>query len=191
MRILYICRGLPGSGKSTRAKALLADLLRQGHTAVICSSDEYFVCPCCKAYSWAADRLSHAHAWCRARCMAAMEAGVEVVIIDNTNCTARECRDYVMFADQHDYAVVFLEPTTPWAFDIDELARRNIHGVSRDGLERMLRRWVPDMTVEKALGTPPPGPFTKDEQAASGEKHVDVPRDFPRRLSGLGGLGDS
>jgi hypothetical protein len=50
--------------------------------------------------------------------------------------------------------VVFLEPETSWAFDIDELERRNVHGVPRATLECMLARWVPNMTIEKALARP-------------------------------------
>ena len=29
------------------------------------------------------------------------------------------------------YSVVLVEPKTPWRFNIDELARRNRHGVNR------------------------------------------------------------
>lgn len=136
----------------------------------VCSSDHYFVCPCCRAYTFDAERLGAAHSWCQRKCMKAMEGGVNAVIVDNTNCTARECRTYVLLADQFAYDVEFLEPETPWAFNLDELFRRNVHGVPREGLERMLRRWVTDMTVEKALGETPPGVMTADEQSA-GQNH--------------------
>lgn len=68
--------------------------------------------------------------------------------------SVRECRPYVERAAKYGYDVVFLEPETPWAFDLDELVKRNVHGLSRQTLERMLARWVPDMTVAKAMGMP-------------------------------------
>ena len=153
MKKLYINRGLPGSGKSHESARLALAWLKQRLSVVICSADYFFVCDCCQTYNFDASKLGYAHKWCQLKCAEAMEAGTDMVIIDNTNLTARECKTYVMLAEQNGYAVFFLEPTTPWAFDLDELEKRNIHGVPRAALERMLARWVPGMTVEKALGT--------------------------------------
>jgi predicted kinase len=92
---------------------------------------------------------------------------VDAVIIDNTNVSPRECEPYVLFAQANGYEVKFLEPETPWAFDLDELEKKNTHGVPRHALERMLARWVPDMTVEKVLKkTVIPGAAHEDEKAA-------------------------
>jgi hypothetical protein len=173
--ILYINRGLPGSGKSTRTRQLAEYETNKGKWVVICSTDDYFVCPSCKAYHFDRDRLGAAHRWCQNKAHKAMHDGVDVVIIDNTNVTARECRVYVDFAMVFGYEVRFLEPTTPWAFDVDELVKKNVHGVSREALERMLVRYVPEMTIEKALGKPQPGPMTADEQAASQKERDPCP----------------
>jgi tRNA uridine 5-carbamoylmethylation protein Kti12 len=151
VRTAYVNRGLPGSGKSFRTRRLVEQFMANGLSVVVASSDDYFVCPCCKAYSWYADRLVDAHGWAQRKFESACAAGVDRVVVDNTNVSAQECRPYVQAAVGRGYEVVFLEPETPWAFDLDELARKNTHRVPREALEQMLRRWVPDMTVRKAL----------------------------------------
>lgn len=167
MKKLLINRGLPGSGKTTLAAHLVCEYAAAGLAASIHSADSYFVCPCCMKYNFDRERLPAAHAWCQMKCGQAMERGVPVVIIDNTNTTARECRPYVLLAQKYGYEVEFIEPRTPWAFDVDELYRRNTHGVPREGLEAMLRRWVADMTVEKCLEDNH-GTSTRPENASGG-----------------------
>ncbi len=169
MKRCYLNRGLPGSGKSTRTKRLKKELEAQGHKVLVCSSDFYHECPCCGHYNFRVAVLGEAHKWCQEVFRQGIDDGV-VVIVDNTNATVRECHPYVQYAVANGYEVVFLEPENPWAYDIDELLRRNVHNVPRDGLERMLSRWVGGMTVEKALaGEPVPGEMTRDEEAADGQ----------------------
>ncbi len=150
-RTVRIVRGLPGSGKSTWVKKASLRLMDDGQTVVVCSSDKFFECPCCKGYNWNRDKLRFAHAWCRETFENALKEGIENVFVDNTNVTLREIRPYVTLAEAYGYDIEIVEPNTPWAFDVDELVRRNIHHVPREGIERMLSRWVPDVTVEMAL----------------------------------------
>jgi predicted kinase len=124
------------------------------------------MCRNCNHYDFHLDRLVYSHAWCRHKFEKALVEGVNAVVVDNTNVSATECRPYVEMALKYGYAVEFLEPTTPWAFDIDQLFVKNTHNVPREALERMLGRWVPDMTIEKALGKPQPGLMHEDEKAA-------------------------
>jgi predicted kinase len=149
---LYINRGLPGSGKSTRARKLASLWDAQALTVEVCSSDDFFICALCAGYDFRLERLRYAHQWCQDKARKAMQRGVSRVLIDNTNVTAGECHPYVQCGVDNGYEVFFLEPETPWAFDIDELLKKNVHRVPREALERMLARWVPDMTVELALG---------------------------------------
>lgn len=171
MRTVFINRGPQGSGKSTRTRRMVNEFTEQGVTVEVCSSDDFFVCPGCKGYHWDGDKLYYAHRWCQRKFEKALQDGFEAVIVDNVCGTVRECRPYVMFAQVYGYDVKFLEPDTPWAFDVDELARRNVHKVPRHGIERVIRRWVPNITVEMCI-TPPPvgpdadtGPPTADEAA--------------------------
>jgi predicted kinase len=152
--MLIVLRSLPGAGKSTLAQKIKTQLEAKGSEVIICSSDHYFICPACKEYTFVKDRLGAAHFACQKKCAEAMDENVDVIIIDNTCVSAKECRVYVELALFHGYDVEFLEPETSWAFDLDELEKRNVHKVPREALERMLGRWVPNMTMKKALGIP-------------------------------------
>lgn len=150
--VVYICRGLPGSGKSTKAREMHERFTKQGMTSVIVSSDHFFICPGCKEYHWDWEKLRFAHSLCREKFEQALKQDVEAVIVDNTNVSLKEMRPYVMFAQVYGYDVVFVEPETPWAFDVDELVKRNLHGVPREGIERMLARWAKDVNVDMVIG---------------------------------------
>lgn len=169
MKLVFLARGLPGSGKSTLARGLLDSFATAGLDASLVSTDQQLVCRCCGAYRFSLDRLRVAHEACQHKYRSLVDTGADVVLVDNTNVTQRECRPYVEYADARGYKVVFLEPTTPWAFDVDALAARNTHGVPREAIAHMKDRWVHDMTVALALADPPPGPLTADEAAACGE----------------------
>lgn len=91
MRICFVNRGLPG----------------RGYTAVVCSSDHYFIDKH-GIYRFVAEKRSEAHDACQRKCLEAMESGRPVVIIDNTCCTAAECKPYLIFARKFDYEVIFL-----------------------------------------------------------------------------------
>jgi hypothetical protein len=163
---------LPGAGKSTAVRWRRASLAWDGVEFVVCSSDDHFIGPD-GVYRFALAELPDAHAACQQKCLDAMARGVSVVLIDNTNVTARECRPYVDLAQRYGYTVEFVEPSTPWAFDLTELSNRNTHGVPLATLQRMLSRWVPDMTVEKALtADPAPGKPTNDERCADLAREV-------------------
>lgn len=167
-KTVYVCRGIAGSGKSTMVLERVHAILEAGGDAAVCSSDFFFYCPETGEYKFSRDKLGEAHARCRADFDAAIAHGHTNIFVDNTNVTARECAHYVRGAIDNGYKVVFLEPQTPWAFDVDELTRRNTHGVPREGIERMLARWQPDMTVEMALAAiTQEGKPTPDEEAAS------------------------
>lgn len=167
MKTVFVSRGAAGAGKSTRVRRMADAFRREGRSVAVCSSDDFFVCPGCAGYHWSRDKLHYAHQWCQSKFRAALAAGTEAVFVDNTCITVKECRPYVEWALDSGYSVEFLEPTTPWAFDVDELTKRNVHGVPREGIQRMLERWAPDMTVDKALGLDQPGVPTPDEEAAS------------------------
>ena len=59
MKKLYIVRGLPGSGKSTFAEALV------GSDFLVCEADKYFIVD--GEYKFDATKLRQAHEWCKNR----------------------------------------------------------------------------------------------------------------------------
>lgn len=139
---LTIMRGLPGSGKSYLARSI-AD------GAPVFSTDDFFVID--GEYRFDPSKLGQNHAENLARSITAMSEGVPHVIIDNTCTQAWEAREYVKAAVQYGYDVQFVEPTTPWAFDVAECAKRNQHGVPEAAIAGMLARWEKDLTVPKCL----------------------------------------
>lgn len=89
---LIIMQGVPGSGKSTRAKELKEEL---GDNAVICSTDDYFMVN--GEYCFRPIGLSDYHSLNLERAKDLMNEG-KTVIVDNTNIEAWECRRYVLHA---------------------------------------------------------------------------------------------
>jgi predicted kinase len=172
LKELVIMRGLPSSGKSYRAKELA------GTTGVILSADEYFYKfvepenP--EKYCFKPSHIGHAHKWNQVRAQKLIEQGHPLIIIDNTNTTPSEAKAYVEYAVPQDYTVRFEEPTSPWWLEHAPLLRNKrenkaklkefalflakkseeSHCVPAWSLERMLWRWVPDITVETVLASP-------------------------------------
>jgi predicted kinase len=98
---LVILRGLPGSGKSTRAKQLQSG----NSNSSIRSADALFVEN--GVYKFVPERLGYVHHRNRQLVEEDMAAGVELIIVDNTNICHRDYRPYVELAEQYGYEVQF------------------------------------------------------------------------------------
>ncbi|XP_025742867.1 NEDD4-binding protein 2 isoform X1 [Callorhinus ursinus] len=133
--VLVLLRGLPGSGKSFLARILQED----NPSGVILSTDDYFYIN--GQYQFDVKYLGEAHEWNQNRAKEAFEKKVSPIIIDNTNLQAWEMKPYVSLSQKHKYKVLFREPDTWWKFKPKELARRNIHGVSKEKIARMLEHY--------------------------------------------------
>ncbi|XP_030047181.1 NEDD4-binding protein 2 isoform X2 [Microcaecilia unicolor] len=146
-KVLVLLRGVPGSGKSTLARTLL----NENPSGIVLSSDDFFSRD--GQYQYVANCLGEAHEWNHMRAKEAFEKMVSPIIIDNTNTEAWEMKPYVAMAMQHRYRVVFREPDTWWKFKPKELERRNIHGVSKEKIKRMLERYERCVTVNTILSS--------------------------------------
>ncbi|NXI77742.1 N4BP2 protein, partial [Rhipidura dahli] len=185
-QVLVLLRGVPGSGKSYLARNLLED----NPGGIILSTDDYFYKH--GQYHYDPDCLGEAHDWNRKRAKEAFEMRISPIIIDNTNIQAWEMKPYVTLAQQFKYKVMFREPDTWWKFKPKELERRNIHGVSKEKIKRMLERYERCLTVRTILDSSVP-----DETEASGwsedscqeesqrktEAHSDVREEEPFELA--------
>ncbi|KFQ25847.1 NEDD4-binding protein 2, partial [Mesitornis unicolor] len=88
-QVLVLLRGVPGSGKSYLARALLED----NPDGIILSTDDYFYKH--GQYHYDPDCLGEAHDWNRKRAKEAFEMRISPIIIDNTNIQAWEMKPYV------------------------------------------------------------------------------------------------
>lgn len=141
-KIMILLRGLPGASKSTTA-----DEIKELYPkTIICSADHYFIKN--GIYTFNRDKLGLAHALCKEKFKNAIDNDDEIVIVDNTNLTRKECLPYVKYATQKEYFIII--KSFP-VIDLDVLVARNKHGVTREILEKMVTRYEPDLTVEKIL----------------------------------------
>lgn len=140
---MIIMRGLPGSGKS-----YIAEQKKKKYNGVICSADHYFIWN--GQYLFDKKKLHNAHMQCRTNCGSALRKK-QVVIVDNTNTTYEEILPYLKLAKQFDVAVKIIEPSTDWAFDVDELFKRNTHNVPWDTIKAMKDRYVPAARMQELI----------------------------------------
>lgn len=119
MKTLYIMQGVPGSGKTTVAKAIFESLYPE--TCVITSTDKYWYLNNPDVYDYDIDKASHAHAWNQDVTDSLMSHDCPNVIVDNTNILKSQARPYIDMAHLHGYAVQIVRVDA----DLDECLRRN------------------------------------------------------------------
>jgi tRNA uridine 5-carbamoylmethylation protein Kti12 len=142
MRKLIILRGVSGSGKSTKAKQIIKEAIKDGcFTSIICSADQFFVDPKSGRYEFEAKKLGIAHAYCRAKVEAAVELGANLILLDNTNTMKWEYAPYVSMAEENDYECEEVVVGTLNEEDLKVYANRNKHGVPLESIRKMAKRF--------------------------------------------------
>lgn len=163
---LVIMRGIPGSGKSYRAKEIA-----NGDLSCIYSADNFFMKD--GVYQFDMNLIWPAHKQCRYESSEAMKAGKPLVIIDNTNIKIKEMIPFVVEGFWYDYHIELCEPTSTWwkekvrpALDnkenefaiiraADVLKEKNVHGVPYDTIVDMIKHWqeaTVDLIYERIFG---------------------------------------
>lgn len=131
---LYIVRGLPGSGKSTKARSMV----RPGRSF----ETDAFMVGADGGYLFDRDRLAECHDMCFHAVESAMADGSgEDVAVANTFTRAWEYQPYLDLAARLGWSVEIVYPGTDWAWDVAECARRNVHGVPVDVIRIMAERF--------------------------------------------------
>ncbi len=127
--MLYIIRGLPGSGKTTLAKRMVKEAADNGYKMVHCEADHYFEKK--GHYCFKPDELDHAHAECQQNVVNALAEGYDVVV-SNTFVTLWELEPYFKLAAQFKCGLMVQEMMHVYG---------NIHKVPEHTMRRMQMRW--------------------------------------------------
>jgi len=145
--IVYICRGISGSGKSTAVKKIIP-------VENIFSTDDYWG----KDYKFDPGKIGVAHGWNQNRVVDAMRESKSPIAVDNTNLTWWEIEPYVKMAIHYGYQVIFLEPDSPqWTKfknddmlgAINDFEEKNIHKVPRQVICKMVTKWQSTEEIQK------------------------------------------
>jgi predicted kinase len=130
-------------GKSGQGKSFLANQITNGgKDCPIVEADDFFlVGETFPKYQFDATLLHQAHSWCKLEAERLLRRYGSVCIA-NTFTERWEFEPYITMAQKYKTELRILEPATPWAFDLNELVRRNQHGVPKEVIEKQLARWT-------------------------------------------------
>lgn len=132
MGIVYIMRGIPGSGKTTYAKELA------GTSGKIHSTDNYFVEN--GHYVFDQRKLGEYHQKNLEAFKESLKAGAPIVVCDNTNIKVCHMQPYIEAAEVYGYRI---EVITMPHLDPQVAARRNVHNVPLPAITRMAQIFEP------------------------------------------------
>jgi len=130
--ILFLVRGLPGSGKSTFATHIWNEY-------AVCEADKFFYDKEGN-YNFDPSKIKDAHAWCKNEVETRMidhqnnEQYYPEIAVSNTFTQEWEMKDYFDLADKYGYKVVSLIVE-------NRHGGKNVHGVPDDKLELMKNRF--------------------------------------------------
>lgn len=157
---IVIVRGLPGSGKSSvvrqaygnaaeacYAKMDVSDV--KNHNSVVVSADHFFMRY--GTYVYDVREIGVAHMMCRKYAIAAMMAGVETIVVDNTSVQNHEWAEYSDLANMiGGYETLLIDLFDSGMSDA-ELAKRCVHGVPVDKIGRMRDRYERSINLPQHL----------------------------------------
>lgn len=152
-KVLFLLRGLPGSGKSFLSKQLA------GETGVVYSTDDFFINKETGKYEFDPKKIGYNHKRNYERTVEALEKGISPIVVDNTFTQSWEGKNYALAAQKYGYKIEIKEPSTEWAWNVEELAKRNSHGVPAEAIQRMKDRYQKDLTVDQIVNSK--NPFEK------------------------------
>ena len=152
---LIIMRGIPGSGKSTKAKELVGNGSIHSTDDVIEAIGDYNAFFANMVANKDFSPLSKVHNTNFQNAVTSMKNGTTPVIIDNTNIRPNEAKNYVEAALNLGYSddnIKFVEIGTG-GLSAEELAQRNTHGVPLDKIKSMIQAYeaAGPMDLQKVL----------------------------------------
>jgi len=123
-KLLYLIRGIPGSGKTTFAESI---------SDYVASADQYFEDEEGN-YQFEASLLSQAHGWCHRKVTRWLVNGIDRVAVANTFTQKWEMEQYFKLAEMYGYEVhsIIVE---------NRHGGENVHGVPHNKVEEMRERF--------------------------------------------------
>ena len=109
---IIIMRGLPGSGKSTKAKSIMDYHLSIGINCIICSTDNFFMIN--GEYKFVPEQLEYNHKLNINQFKTNCARVTKIIIVDNTNTTWKEINPYVDIGHMYGYNIYIVESNTDW-----------------------------------------------------------------------------
>jgi len=133
-KILYVVRGIPGSGKSTFAKQLV------GSDFLVCEADKFFLDKETGEYKFDPSKIKEAHNYCQNLVETYMKDSLindqwyRQIAVSNTFTQEWEIKPYFDLAKKYGYIVfsVIVE---------NRHEGKNLHGVPEDKIELMKKRF--------------------------------------------------
>lgn len=127
MPTLYLIRGIPGSGKSSLARVLLANQVVDD----CIEADDYFVND--GVYMFNPYKLKGAHAWCQDRTRVILGRGYNLAV-SNTSTTEQEVETYRKIAEECNAKFISLVVE-------NRHGGENIHNVPEEKIQQMKKRF--------------------------------------------------
>jgi len=130
--VLFLVRGLPGSGKTSFASAIWNDY-------AVCEADKFFYDEG-NNYNFDPSKLKEAHAWCISEVESKMiehqnnQQYYPEIAVSNTFTQEWEMENYFKLAEKYGYKVVSL-------IIENRHGSKNIHGVPEEKLQIMKNRF--------------------------------------------------
>lgn len=107
VRTVLVFRAVPGSGKTTFSNRIRDAVAGAGLSIAVHSTDAFFINPMTRTYDFDAAKLPQFHAKNLENFKRSLEAGVDLVAVDNTNLRPWETEPYTEAARKAGYRIVF------------------------------------------------------------------------------------
>ena len=123
-KILFLVRGLPGSGKSTFAKQLTSNVFEADHYFIDNEGN----------YNFDPSKIKDAHKDCQDNIRYAMESSISKIAVSNTSTQDWELQPYYELATKYGYTVFSIVVE-------NRHGGTNVHNVPEDKVEQMKNRF--------------------------------------------------